>query len=107
MLGLPQLCWSFLPAREPQPMPMFLIAPPKPVASWPLKCVRLMNTSASMIARPIFASFTCSPPATGTVTSSVPLSPSPISTGQPTVSGVKPFSQAQYRCSSAFLRLPG
>ena len=27
--------------------------------------------------------------------------------GQPTVSGVKPFSQAHCRCSSAFLRLPG
>ena len=88
-------------------MPMFLIVPPKPVISWPLKWVRLMNTSASMIARPIFAALTYSPPATGTSMSSVPFRPSPISIGQPTVSGVKPFSQAQYRCSSAFFRLPG
>ena len=41
------------------------------------------------------ASFTYSPPATGTPISSVPLSPSPMMTGQPTVSGVKPFSHAQ------------
>ena len=27
----------FFPAREPQPMPMFLIVPPKPVVSCPLK----------------------------------------------------------------------
>ena len=33
ILGLPSLCWSFLPARDPQPMPMFFIAPPKPVIS--------------------------------------------------------------------------
>ena len=76
-------------------MPMFLIVPPKPVISWPLKWVRLMNTSASMMARPMRASFTYSPPATGTPMSSVPLRPSPMMTGQPTVSGVKPFSHAQ------------
>ena len=105
--GLPLLCWSFLPAREPQPMPMFLMAPPKPVISWPLKWDRLMNTSASITARPILASFTYSPPGTGTETSSVPFRPSAISRGQPTVMGVKPFSQAQARCSKAFFRLPG
>ncbi len=74
-------------------MPMFLIAPPKPVISCPLKWVRLMNTSASMIARPILAAWTYSPPTTGTSMSSVPLSPSPMRIGQPTVSGVNPFSQ--------------
>ena len=35
--GFPLLCCCILPAREPQPMPMFLSVPPKPVASWPLK----------------------------------------------------------------------
>ena len=95
MEALPPLCCSVLPAREPQPMPMFLIAPPKPVISCPLKWVRLMNTSASMIARPILAAWTYSPPTTGTSMSSVPLSPSPMRIGQPTVSGVNPFSQAQ------------
>ena len=88
-------------------MPMFLMAPPNPVSSWPLKCVRLTNTSASMMARPIFAAFTYSPPATGTSTSSVPFRPSPMRMGQPAVSGVKPFSHAHSRCSRAFLRLPG
>ena len=56
--GLPELCISILPAREPHPMPMFFRQPPKPVASWPLKWVRLMNTSASIMAVPILASFT-------------------------------------------------
>ncbi len=88
-------------------MPMFLMAPPKPVISWPLKWVRLMNTSASMMARPILASFTYSPPWTGTSTSSVPFSPSPIMRGHPTVRGVKPFCHAHSRCSRAFFRLPG
>ena len=83
------------------------MVPPNPVISWPLKWVSEMKASASMMARPILASFTYSPPATGTAMSSVPFSPSPMMTGQPTVSGVKPFSQAQYKCSMAFLRLPG
>ena len=56
--GLPELCISILPAREPHPMPMFFKQPPKPVASWPLKWVRLMKTSASIMAAPILASFT-------------------------------------------------
>ena len=76
-------------------MPMFLMAPPKPVISCPLKWDRLMNTSASMMARPILALLTYSPPSTGTSTSSVPLRPSAMITGQPADSGVKPFSQAQ------------
>ena len=58
--GLPLLCCSVFPAREPQPMPIFLIAPPNPVISWPLKWVRLMNTSASRMARPILAACTYS-----------------------------------------------
>ena len=35
---------------EPQPMPIFLIVPPKPVISCPLKWVRLIKTSASITA---------------------------------------------------------
>ena len=81
--GLPELCCSIFPAREPQPMPMFFRAPPMPACSWPLKWVRLTNTSASMTARPILASFTYSPPSTGTSTSSVPFSPSAMTTWQP------------------------
>ena len=41
------------------------------------------------------------------LSSSVPFKPSPIRIGHPTVRGVNPFSQAQYRCSMAFFRLPG
>lgn len=55
MYGLPQLCCSIFPAREPHPIPMFLIAPPKPVCSCPLKWLSEMITSASMMARPILA----------------------------------------------------
>ena len=68
------------------------MAPPKPVASCPLKWLRLMTTSASMMARPILASFTYSPPATGTSASSVPLRPSAMMTWQPVEKGVNPFS---------------
>ena len=78
--GFPALCCSIFPARLPQPMPMFFSAPPKPASSWPLKWVREINTSASMTARPILASFTSSPPATGTATSSLPLMPSAMMT---------------------------
>ena len=92
MSGLPELCCSILPARLPQPMPMFLMAPPKPVHSWHLKWFRLMNTSASITARPILAFFTYSPPTTGTSTSSVPFRPSPMMIWQPVEKGEKPFS---------------
>lgn len=34
---------SFLPAREPHPIPMFLIAPPNPVVSCPLKWLKLIK----------------------------------------------------------------
>ena len=78
--GFPALCCSILPARLPQPMPMFLMAPPKPADSCPLKWVREMNTSASIMARPILAFFTYSPPATGSSTSSLPLRPSAMMT---------------------------
>ena len=60
-----------------------------------------------MTARPILAFLTYSPPLTGTSISSVPLSPSPIIIGQPTLSGVKPFSQAHSKCSKAFFLDPG
>ena len=35
--GFPALCISILPALEPQPIPRFLMAPPNPAASCPLK----------------------------------------------------------------------
>ena len=105
--GFPLQCCSVFPAREPQPMPMFLMVPPKPVISCPLKWVRLIKISASITARPILAAFTYSPPFTGTSISSVPFNPSPMMIGQPTESGVNPFSQAHSRCSRAFFRLPG
>ena len=60
-----------------------------------------------MMARPILASLTYSPPRTGTQTSSVPLRPSAMMTWQPVVSGLKPLRFAQSMCSSACLRLPG
>ena len=47
MSGLPSLCISILPARDPEPMPRFLIAPPKPVSSCPLKWDSEMTISAS------------------------------------------------------------
>ena len=87
-------------------MPMFLIAPPKPVSSCPLKWFREMKTSASMIARPMKAVLRIVPPFTGTSTSSVPFRPSPMMIWQPVVSGEKPFSLAAVRCSSASLRRP-
>ena len=67
-----------------------------------MKWFRLMNTSASMIARPILAVLQYSPLGTGTSTSSVPRRPSPIKIWQPVVMGQKPFSWAQVRCSRAF-----
>ena len=91
-VGLPALCCSILPRRLPQPMPMFLMAPPNPVLSWPLKWDRLIKTSASMMARPILAVCTYSPPRTGTSTSSVPFRPSAMMTWQPVEKGEKPFS---------------
>jgi len=30
-------CWASFPFREAHPMPKFLMVPPKPVSSWPLK----------------------------------------------------------------------
>ena len=36
-VGFPSLCISIFPAREPPPIPIFLIAPPKLAASCPLK----------------------------------------------------------------------
>ena len=107
IVGWPFVCCSFLPAREPHPIPMFLIAPPNPVVSCPLKWLKLIKISASIIARPILALFMYSPPSTGTSISSVPFNPSPIKIGHPTVIAVNPFSQAHCKCSKAFLRLPG
>ena len=66
------------PARLPQPIPIFFRAPPKPVASCPLKWLRLIKISASMIACPIRAVLQYSPFTTGTSTSSVPRTPSPM-----------------------------
>ena len=53
--------------------------------------------SASIMALPIFASFTYSPPSTGTYSSSVPFKPSAIITWQPVVKGEKPFVYAASR----------
>ncbi len=57
-------------------MPMFLIAPPKPVISCPEmgqadEDIRVHDRAADSL-----ASFTYSPPATGTLMSSVPFRPS-------------------------------
>ena len=105
VFGLPPLLG--LAPWLPLPMPMFLMAPPNPVDSWPLKWVRLIRTSASIMARPILAVLQYSPLGTGTSTSSVPRRPSPIRIWQPVVMGQKPFSWAHSRCSRAFFRLPG
>ena len=42
-------CCTSLPLRLAQPMPRFLMAPPKPVNSWHLKWVRQTSESASTI----------------------------------------------------------
>ena len=105
-LGFPSWCCSILPALEPEPIPIFLIAPPKPVDSCPLKWVNEINTSASIMALPILADLIYSP-SIGTSVSSVPLKPSPMITWQPVEMVLKPLSSAQSRWSSAFLRLPG
>ena len=60
-------------------------------ASCPLKWFREMNTSASMIACPIFASLTYSPPSTGTSSSSVPFRPSAMITWHPVEKGENPL----------------
>ena len=91
-LGCTLECMAFLPAREPPPMPRFLSAPPMPVISWHLKCVREMIASASTSARPMKASFTYLPSGRGMDTSSVPLRPSAMITWQPVANGEKPFS---------------
>ena len=105
-LGLPWLCCSILPLLEPEPIPIFFNAPPKPVASWPLKCVREMKISASIMALPILAFFTYSPPLTGTSISSSPLRPSAIITCAPVVRGPKPLRVAVSRWSMAFFLDP-
>ena len=105
--GLPALCCSILPARDPQPIPRFFSAPPKPVDSCPLKWFSEITTSASMMARPILAVGQYSALGTGTSTSSVPRSPSAMISSQPVVTGPKPFSWAAARCSRAFFRRPG
>ena len=105
--GFPLACCFIFPARLPHPIPMFLIAPPNPVASCPLKWLKLMKISASMIACPIRAVSQYSPLTTGTSTSSVPRKPSPMMIWHPVEIGLKPFRFAQSRCSSAFFLLPG
>src|SRR5699024_3882443 len=105
-IGFPLLCCSIFPARLPHPIPIFLIHPPNPAASCPLKWLRLINTSASIMARPIFASLITSPPSTGTATSSVPFRPSPMIIWHPVDRILKPFSYAALRCSRASFLLP-
>ena len=55
--GFHALCISIFPALEPHPIPMFFNAPPNPAASCPLKWLRDIKMSASIIALPIFAAF--------------------------------------------------
>ena len=62
--------------------------------------------SASIMALPILAVFTYSPPSTGTSTSSVPFNPSPIITWHPVENGLNPFSYAASRWSKAFFLCP-
>ena len=75
--GLPAQCMSIFPAREPQPMPIFLMAPPKPVLSCPFEVgqrneyIRIHHGAADMGPSRMY-----SPPRTGTSTSSVPFRPS-------------------------------
>ena len=104
--GFPERCCSIFPALLPQPIPIFFKAPPNPAASCPLKWFKDMNTSASIIALPILAFFTYSPPSTGTSTSSVPFSPSAIITWQPVENGLNPFSYAASKWSNAFFLCP-
>ncbi len=87
-------------------MPRFFSAPPMPVPSWHLKCVRLTIASASTTARPMRAWSQYSPP-TGTLTKSVPSRPSAMITWQPVCSGEKPLRYAASMWSSAFRRMPG
>ena len=105
-LGPLEECISIFPAREPLPIPMFLRAPPNPVSSCPLKCVRDMIISASIISFPIMAFSQSSPFLTGTYTSLSPLRPSPIIILHPVEKGVNPFSYAASICSRAFFLLP-
>ncbi len=103
--GFESECISSLPPIEPEPMPRFFSAPPKPVISCPLKWFSEITTSASAIAEPILAFFTCFRPIS-TSRYSVPRSPSAMMTSQPTPRRLKPFSEAARRWSTAFDRLP-
>ena len=78
----------------------------KAVASWPLKWLRLIKISASMIAWPINAVLQYSPLTTGTSISSVPRSPSPMIIWHPVVMVLNPFRFAQSRCSRHFFCCP-
>ena len=88
MRGVPLLCISILPFLEPQPMPMFLSAPPNPALTCPLKWVSETMISASATAAPILASLTYSPPTTGISRSSVPRRPSAMIVWTPVDSGL-------------------
>ena len=103
--GLAAECISIFPLREPQPMARFLSAPPNPACSWHLKWFRVIMTSASAIARPIFAVSTYSP-STGISTSSIPLRPSAMMIWQPVDMGENPLRLAVSMCSMAFFLLP-
>ena len=78
--GVTSMCMSSFPALEPKPMPRFFIAPPKPVSMCPFRWETHMMLSACMAADPtrmdrhLFRS-------TSTTASSLPLSPSAMTTG--------------------------
>ncbi len=96
--GFPLLCWSILPARLPQPIPRFFSAPPKPVHSWPLKCVSEMTTSHPS-QRDQCGPFWCirrSPQELSFVQSTQAVSDNYLTSGQ---RGEKPFSNAAAKCS--------
>ncbi len=56
--GWEALCWSALPMGGAQPIPRFLMAPPKPAMPWPLKWETTIIESAAAISPAILAFWT-------------------------------------------------
>ena len=86
-------------------MPRFFSAPPKPACSWPLKWFIEMTMSASAMAEPIFGALQYSP-SISISRHSVPFRPSAMMTSHLAEMGLKPFSIALRRWSTAFERPP-
>src|SRR3989339_906725 len=87
--GFKVSCMEYLPALVPQPMPMFLRAPPKPEISWPLKWLIKTRESEKFTAFAILTFLKCFR-FTSTSAPEFPLRPSAIITGQPQFFVVKP-----------------